>query len=274
VKFIPHQKNKGLCATLNEALSHARGEFVQIIACDDIMTKNKIEVQVDLLTQAGKNTALSCSNFISIDPQGSPLKQEFPDDFEFPYDGHLFKYILNGYDGYSRLVHSPTVLVRKSVIEKMGGYDPGVIQEDLDMWLRITRLYEVVYSPLVLVKYRVLGTSLSNSKVLRPRLLRDRFLVGAKLLREKLTDKESDEILKHNRRVLKSAVSLEESTNKMQRIFKIISIDQMSDSELRSVRTREGLDRTMKNLKPDFGPANIFKIIEMVGRVLKHRLGI
>jgi alpha-1,3-rhamnosyltransferase len=46
---VRSRSNKGLCATLNEALEWCEGEFFSPIAPDDIMKKSKTKLQVDFL---------------------------------------------------------------------------------------------------------------------------------------------------------------------------------------------------------------------------------
>ncbi|HCJ6574862.1 TPA: glycosyltransferase family 2 protein, partial [Acinetobacter baumannii] len=50
VKFeFRHRPNKGLSATLNEALEWCQGEYFSAIASDDMMLNDKIEIQIDFL---------------------------------------------------------------------------------------------------------------------------------------------------------------------------------------------------------------------------------
>ena len=46
-----HRPNKGLSATLNEALEWAQGEYFSSLASDDIILKDKIKIQTKFLRQ-------------------------------------------------------------------------------------------------------------------------------------------------------------------------------------------------------------------------------
>ena len=52
--FIRHDRNVGLCATLNEALALATGDHISMIATDDLWEPNKIEVQLAAMRLGAK----------------------------------------------------------------------------------------------------------------------------------------------------------------------------------------------------------------------------
>ncbi|MBE8233681.1 MAG: glycosyltransferase [Endozoicomonadaceae bacterium] len=161
--FIAHQKNCGLCATLNEALELCQGEYLQAIACDDILEPGKFAKQV-LALQENPESALACSNFSTIDGKGKIIEiRHYAEDYKFPIDPFIA--ILNGSSGYKRVIHSPTVLVKKAIIEEIGGWREDLVQEDFYMWLQITFCHPVVFINIPLVKYRMLASSLSQSLI-------------------------------------------------------------------------------------------------------------
>lgn len=157
--FVIHPENKGLCKTINEALTLCNGVYYQAIACDDILLEYKIEKQVAIL-ENNASIPLVCSNFQEIDEQGNIITNKyFSDEFKFPQDPTMA--ILTG----SRItIHSPTVLLRKDVFKEVGNYREDILQEDFDMWLKISAKYKIEYLHDVTVKYRVLPDSLSRDK--------------------------------------------------------------------------------------------------------------
>lgn len=254
-RFVAHESNIGLCATLNEALDYSSGKYIQIIACDDQMLPQKTALQVATLERAQNRTVAVCSNFISTDKEGNQLSIEFDDRFVFPSQGDVFTYILNGYQGYSRIVHSPTVMVRRDVLFEMNKYDPKIIQEDLDMWLKISLKYKFAYISIPLVKYRVLESSLSNSSALKPRLLADRVLVGAKFLRLNLSDKRRSEVLKHNKQVLYNIVNADNSRSKLEKLIVKAAVDNLEETDYKHVNRETDVKALThvsvgRNLKP------------------------
>lgn len=160
-EFIAQKENKGLCANLNEGLLLSKGEFYQSIACDDVLKPQKIEMQVAFFQKSSSEVKVVCSNFETIDSKGDCIsKTYFKPDFKFSKD--VFTSLLTNNNTYNILVHSPTVLIRRSVFESVGVYHENLKQEDFYMWLMISREYSIDFLNEVLVSYRVLSTSLSK----------------------------------------------------------------------------------------------------------------
>jgi len=160
-QFISQKVNKGLCTNLNEGLLLCKGEFYQSIACDDVMKSQKIEKQVAFFQKSLSDVMVVCSNFETIDATSNCIsKTYFKPDFKFPKD--VFTSLLTNSNAYNILVHSPTVLLRRSVFENVGVYNQNLKQEDFYMWLMISRKYSIGFLNEVFVSYRVLSTSLSK----------------------------------------------------------------------------------------------------------------
>jgi len=165
--FITHSKNKGLCKTINEALTLCKGVYYQAIACDDILLEDKIDKQVAILEKYA-DVSLVCSNYQEIDEQGHILKNEyFSSDYNFPDEPT--KAILSGHNGYGIIVHSPTVLLRLTVFEKVGKFDSlfFAYYEDVDLSWRI-RLHG--YSVILERKSVVYHMRSQTSKRFRPQI--------------------------------------------------------------------------------------------------------
>jgi hypothetical protein len=58
---------------------------------------------------------------------------------------------------------SPAVMVRRSAITEVGGYDESLLFEDFDMWLRLSRRFSFVYLPGRLVRQRMHSHSMSSN---------------------------------------------------------------------------------------------------------------
>ena len=167
VKLVAHKKNLGLCATLNEAIEYCSGEYIQFIACDDVLYPEKIAVQVTEL-ENDLGAAVCCSNFSSIDSDGNIVQHRyFPESYRFPDDP--FVAILEGHQGLPIVIHSPTALVRRKAIQDVGGYRNDLAQEDFYMWLKLSRDWPILFVNKVLVLYRVLDNSLSNTLLTKKR---------------------------------------------------------------------------------------------------------
>jgi len=160
-KFIAHEKNVGICRTLNEGLEKCCGYYVQLIATDDVLYKNKIKDQVRLL-ESEKSSGYSYTNFSLINEQGEVLEnQHYPENYSPPED--LFREMLKKKsDKKFMAFHPATILARKDAIMEVGGADERFLQEDFYIWLNVSFIYDGKYCPSLGIKYRKLSHSLSG----------------------------------------------------------------------------------------------------------------
>ena len=123
---LRYRKNKGLTATLNEALRWIEGEYYIAIASDDLMVSSRIVRQVEILNQNSEYYACSGSQ-LKIDDYGVSL----PDNQQ----NYILKksFIKNKKNIFNKSnnIYSPTTMFRASAIKKIGGYNPEIFIEDL-----------------------------------------------------------------------------------------------------------------------------------------------
>jgi hypothetical protein len=62
---------------------------------------------------------------------------------------------------------APTMMIRKSVLDELGGYNEELSYEDFDFWIRSSRKYLYAFSDDILVKKRNLPNSLSKQQYRR-----------------------------------------------------------------------------------------------------------
>lgn len=154
-RFIKHPHNMGICKSVNEALSHATGKYVAVVATDDVWLSTKLEHQIRLLDGAPENVGVLYCNAMYIDEVGKPLGEVLPSRLfetglrEAP-QGDVHLALWNG-----NFIPTVTALVRRSCYERVGLYDEELFYEDYDMWMRISRHYEFIFSPTVVAKYRI-----------------------------------------------------------------------------------------------------------------------
>lgn len=165
-KFVAHQQNQGLCRTLNEALSHAQGKYVSMIATDDVWMPEKIARQVAQMEVLPEDIGVLYSDAYQMDESGTPLPTMFIADHldhkEMP-EGNIFSVLLE-----ANFIPAMSTLIRRSVYARVGNYDERLVYEDWDMWLRISRQFRFTYSTYVSAKYRIVSSSLTRA-VLRAR---------------------------------------------------------------------------------------------------------
>jgi glycosyltransferase involved in cell wall biosynthesis len=158
-KLICHETNKGVCATYNSGLNNASGKYFSAIDTDDIMLPEKTERQVNILEGSAPNVAGVYSDAYRIDINGLCLEGLFIQNHrqfsEIP-TGNIYDALLQG-----NYIPCMTFLFKKRIFEDIGGYDETLVYEDYDMWLRIAKKYEILFSDFVSSKYRIRPGSLS-----------------------------------------------------------------------------------------------------------------
>lgn len=151
--LLLHKQNAGLCPTLNELLSLASGDYIQIIACDDLLTPTALQERVDILDNAPDNVAAVYSDAVMMNDKSEDLSTTFLRRFlknrPIPR-GDLYAQLLLG-----NFMPALTVLIRRSAIEAVGNYDTGLIFEDWDLWQRLSREFDFEFTPGPAGRYRV-----------------------------------------------------------------------------------------------------------------------
>lgn len=165
--FIRHQKNQGICKSLNEALRLTTGKYVSMIASDDIWLPDKIERQVAIMESQPESVGVLYSDAYQIDENGNKLSKMFiaahKDLSQMP-QGQMLDDLLDG-----NFIPGMTTLIRRTCYDNVGLYDEELPWEDWDMWMRIARHYSFVYSLVPSAQYRIHAQSYTQSN--RPLVL-------------------------------------------------------------------------------------------------------
>lgn len=121
-----HRPNKGLCATLNEALEWCEGEFFAPVASDDILMPYKTRVQVTYLLDNPESIGVFGGVERLINGEGKPKK------------GRKRKYNFSDIIQHKFTLPAPTQLLRLESVRNIKGYREDLIIEDWSMWLFLT----------------------------------------------------------------------------------------------------------------------------------------
>jgi glycosyltransferase involved in cell wall biosynthesis len=161
--LILNGKNIGYCKTFNKAFRVARGKFIIDLSADDVLMPSRVEQGVRLLNQSGEEYGVTFSDAQFIDEQGNPIglhSEKYP--HETIPQGDLYREVIKSY-----FICSPTMMIRKIVLDELEGYDEALAFEDFDFWIRASRNFKFIYSPEVLVKKREVATSMSRQQFKR-----------------------------------------------------------------------------------------------------------
>lgn len=167
IQFIQNPANVGLCRAFNQGLALAQGQYVIDLSADDVLLPNRIAKQTDLFERLPARYGVLFSNAAHVDAAGKFISHHFAvnEQGKTTVDvptGNVFADVLRRY-----FVCTPTMMIRRTVLDDLGGYDETLAYEDFDFWVRSARRYHYAYQDEVLTHKRRLPDSLS-AQVVRP----------------------------------------------------------------------------------------------------------
>lgn len=165
--YVYKNDKKGACSARNLGLKKAKGDFIQFLDADDILSLDKIEKQVYLL-QKYPNRVAVCStvHFYEDHLNGTITDRKFLYSTDNPYNFLLKLYGANGCD--FDMISPNAWLTPKKIIEKAGFWDEELIKDqDGEYFCRVlTTSAGICYEPSVFSYYRkyLKGNSISSGR--------------------------------------------------------------------------------------------------------------
>lgn len=145
--------NKGLSATLNEGLAWIKGEYFCVIASDDLMTADKVAIQIRYALKNPEITSIYGSVQL-IDEHGDLRQKKQLDYQEYRFD----EIFLNRFTLYA-----PTQMHKTKDFLSLGGFNEQTKIEDWDMLLRLAKANKkIVCVPELLAYYRMHANNTFN----------------------------------------------------------------------------------------------------------------
>lgn len=164
-KFIANKTNLGNTKSFNKALKLAQGDYIIDLAADDVLMSNCISLQIEAFKKSTfTNLGIVYGNAELITEKGKFDSYYFPVDqykkaIKKKQTGEIYLSVLSGVDS----ICSVSSMVKKSIYDSLKGYDERLAYEDLDFWIRSSRLYEFDFIDEILIKKRISTNSLTNS---------------------------------------------------------------------------------------------------------------
>lgn len=207
VKVLLSAVNRGNCKAFNEALREGSGTFVVDFAADDIMKPDRIEKQVKKFGELDENYGVIFTDADYIDGDGKFIRRHYTwlrrkGLLKTVPEGDVYRDVLSKF-----FIAAPTMLVRRSVFDKLGGYDESLSYEDFDFWVRSSRYfkYAFVNEPLTLI--RRTGKSMSERWYRRgDRMLHSTYMVCRKAVDLGRNDEDRKALVRRVRYELRQSV--------------------------------------------------------------------
>jgi glycosyltransferase involved in cell wall biosynthesis len=160
------QENSGVAAARNRGVAAARGDYVAFLDADDYWHPLKIEAQLRHLMSCGQCVAVYCNKVeIRAESAGTWPSPKWGDtDAEAlctdpEASGWLYRALL-----FDSIIHTTTIMVPRRMLDRIGTIDESLRKgEDLDYWLRLSRLGPIHKLEAVLSAYRIHDASLTHS---------------------------------------------------------------------------------------------------------------
>ncbi len=147
---IRSRPNKGLAATLNEALTWSNGGFFSIVGSDDIVLPSKLDVLLPELLQREYLAGV----FGGV---------ELIDDHGVTHGIKSRAGVWGFKEIFLAKAHllAPTSLLKADILKDLGGFESETIIEDWSTWLKITASgrFKLAAVPNIVAKYRIHTTN-------------------------------------------------------------------------------------------------------------------
>ncbi|MFV9483993.1 glycosyltransferase family 2 protein [Christiangramia sp. ASW11-125] len=194
------QTNKGACAARNYAFSVCTGDYIQYLDADDILSLNKIEIQVEMLKKSSRDAIASCS---WVKFKDSPKNTEFQ-NFEINKDySDPVNWLIDSWSGKG-VGQTSIWLTPRHIIEKAGEWTEGLsINQDGEFFSRVLiNASQIKYCESANVYYRSgnpESVSQSNNKnKLKAEALLSSYMLYEKNIPEYLKNEEVKKALANN----------------------------------------------------------------------------
>jgi len=178
IKSIYHETNRGVAKTINDGRYQAKGDYIAHIASDDVWTTKKLERQMMILDE--KPNTLVWSDGAIIDSNGISSGKTFIEKHsavDRKKSGNVFSELLKG-----NMIFGSSCIYNSDIVGRID-YDESLrYLNDFKYWLQLAEIYNFVFIPSCLAKYRLHNNNSSLTRDFEKRNAKENLRIYRDLL--------------------------------------------------------------------------------------------
>ena len=157
--IIYQETNKGVAATRNQGIKAAKGKYISFLDSDDLWNKEKLKIQVNYFETNENQFGLVHTAYKEFDKKSEYYPKPLKQLAGLKIEGEIYEDLL-----VHDFIATLTVMVRKDVFKDIGYFDVTLSgPEDWDLWIRISRIFNIGYIDIPLAMYRLNPSGLSKN---------------------------------------------------------------------------------------------------------------
>lgn len=209
--YLSRIAHQGYCKTFNRGFTRARGKYIIDLSGDDILLPARVALGVACLEEASDDYGVHFSDANYIDERSNLISGHYKRNHKrilrtpVP-QGEIYHELLQRY-----FICTPSMMIKKEVLDTLNGYDESLYYEDFDFWIRSSRNYKYTFTDQILVEKRVLHNSMAKGQYRRESsMLQSTYSVCEKALGLNRSDQDHQALAKRIGYELRQSILLNE----------------------------------------------------------------
>lgn len=181
IKFLRSTENQGLSLILNKLIATAKGKYIRLWSCDDIMKPHCLATEINFYKH-NPELGFCYSNCDTIDERGRFIPPTEIDETPTIISPQLATQLMFYWGCLPASISA--AMINKEVLEKTGGFDTSLFPStDFDLWVRIAEKYSIgfIKQPLIILRYH--RAQLSKSKKITLVIMKENRQIYERLLK-------------------------------------------------------------------------------------------